>query len=76
MPADPSAFQETYEHDFYPGQVFANVGPTATDVIREIEQLVDHGVSHLPLGFDDVDGLRRFIDEVVPHVRLEPHGPG
>jgi alkanesulfonate monooxygenase SsuD/methylene tetrahydromethanopterin reductase-like flavin-dependent oxidoreductase (luciferase family) len=72
MPADPSTFQPNYEHSFYPGQVFWSVGPTPTDVIDEIERLVDAGVSHFPLAFDDLHDLRRFIDEVVPHVRLEP----
>jgi alkanesulfonate monooxygenase SsuD/methylene tetrahydromethanopterin reductase-like flavin-dependent oxidoreductase (luciferase family) len=52
--------------------VFWSVGPTPTDVIDEIERLVDVGVSHFPLAFDDLHDLRRFIDEVVPHVRLEP----
>jgi len=75
LPNDPSTFQPTYEHHFYPGQVFATVGPTPADAIREIERLVDVGVSHFPLGFDDVDDLRRFIDEVVPNVRLEPVSP-
>jgi alkanesulfonate monooxygenase SsuD/methylene tetrahydromethanopterin reductase-like flavin-dependent oxidoreductase (luciferase family) len=72
MPADPSTFQPNYEHSFYPGQVFWSVGPTPTDVIDEIERLVDVGVSHFPLAFDDLHDLRRFIDEVVPRVRLEP----
>jgi alkanesulfonate monooxygenase SsuD/methylene tetrahydromethanopterin reductase-like flavin-dependent oxidoreductase (luciferase family) len=72
LPDDPSTFQPTYEHHFYPGQVFATVGPTPADAIREIERLVDVGVSHFPLAFDDIDDLRRFIDEVVPNVRLEP----
>jgi alkanesulfonate monooxygenase SsuD/methylene tetrahydromethanopterin reductase-like flavin-dependent oxidoreductase (luciferase family) len=72
MPDDPSTFQPTYEHGFYPGQAFGNLGPTAGDVIREIERLVDLGVRHFPLAFDRMDELRRFIDEVVPHVRLEP----
>jgi hypothetical protein len=40
-------------------------------VIREIEQLVDVGVKHIALNFDDYDEIRRFADEVVPHVRLE-----
>ena len=72
LPADPSTFERRYEHDFYPGQVFENVGPTPADVIREIEQLVDVGVRHFPLSFDDSAGLQRFIDEVVPNVRLQP----
>jgi alkanesulfonate monooxygenase SsuD/methylene tetrahydromethanopterin reductase-like flavin-dependent oxidoreductase (luciferase family) len=72
MPDDPSSFRRTFEHVFYPGQLFGNAGPTAADVIREIEQLVDVGVKHLALNFDDMAGLARFIDEVVPNVRLEP----
>jgi len=72
LPDDPSTFQASYNHDFYPGQVFGIAGPTPADVIREIERLVDVGVDHLPLTFDDMAGLRRFIDEVVPNVRLEP----
>jgi alkanesulfonate monooxygenase SsuD/methylene tetrahydromethanopterin reductase-like flavin-dependent oxidoreductase (luciferase family) len=72
MPADPATLEPTYEHDFYPGQVFQNVGPTPADVIRAIETLVDVGVRHFPLSFDDLAGLQRFVDEVVPAVRLEP----
>jgi alkanesulfonate monooxygenase SsuD/methylene tetrahydromethanopterin reductase-like flavin-dependent oxidoreductase (luciferase family) len=72
LPDDPSTFAPTYDHDFYPGQVFTLVGPTAADVIREIEVLVDRGVRHFPLSFDSVAELDRFVDEVVPHVRLEP----
>jgi alkanesulfonate monooxygenase SsuD/methylene tetrahydromethanopterin reductase-like flavin-dependent oxidoreductase (luciferase family) len=72
LPDDPSTFRSTYGHDFYPGQVFALVGPTAADVIREIETLVDVGVKHFPLGFDSIAELQRFVDEVVPHVRLLP----
>lgn len=71
LPEDPATFEASYSHDFYPGQVFGIVGPTAADVIREIEKLVDVGVSHFPLGFDSVAELQRFVDEVVPHVRLE-----
>jgi len=75
MPDDPSTFRPTYEHGFYPGQAFGNLGPTAGDVIGEIERLVDVGVRHFPLAFESVTELRRFIDEVVPHVRLEPASP-
>jgi alkanesulfonate monooxygenase SsuD/methylene tetrahydromethanopterin reductase-like flavin-dependent oxidoreductase (luciferase family) len=46
LPDDPSAFEATRTHPFYPGQTFGNVGPTAADVIREIETLVDVGVRH------------------------------
>jgi len=72
MPDDPSTFQASYEHGFYPGQVFGMLGPAAADVIREIETLVDLGVRHFPLAFDSVGDLQRFVDEVVPNVRLEP----
>lgn len=75
LPDDESSFEPSYSHEFYPGQVFGIAGPTPTDVIREIERLVDVGVKHLPLSFDDVAGLQRFIDEVVPNVRLEPSVP-
>lgn len=71
LPADPSTFVASYGHEFYPGQVFGVVGPTPADVIREIEVLVDQGVKHFPLIFDTMDELHRFIDEVIPHVRLE-----
>jgi alkanesulfonate monooxygenase SsuD/methylene tetrahydromethanopterin reductase-like flavin-dependent oxidoreductase (luciferase family) len=72
MPDDPSTFAPTYEHEFYPGQAFGVVGPTPQDVIREMELLVDHGVQHFTLPFDSRADLRRFVDEVIPHVRLQP----
>ena len=72
LPDDPSTFQATYGHAFYPGQVFAAVGPTPADIVREIELLVDRGVKHFPLAFDSAQELQRFVDEVVPAVRLEP----
>ena len=72
IPDDPTSFVPSYTHEFYPGQVFGVLGPTAADVIREIETLVDVGVRHFPLSFDSVAELRRFVDEVVPNVRLEP----
>jgi len=65
--------------------VFGAAGPTPVDVIREIEQLADVGVQHIALNFDNLDGIRRFVLEVVPNVRLWPsrandgrshHGPG
>jgi alkanesulfonate monooxygenase SsuD/methylene tetrahydromethanopterin reductase-like flavin-dependent oxidoreductase (luciferase family) len=70
LPDDPATFQASYEHDFYPGQVFGVAGPTPADVIREIETLVDVGVSHLQLSFDSSHEPERFVAEVVPHVRL------
>lgn len=72
LPDDASSFDPSYTHEFYPGQVFGIAGPTPADAIREIERLVDVGVKHLPLSFDTMTELRRFIDEVVPNVRLEP----
>jgi alkanesulfonate monooxygenase SsuD/methylene tetrahydromethanopterin reductase-like flavin-dependent oxidoreductase (luciferase family) len=72
MPDDPSTFQASYEHVFYPGQKFGVAGPTPADVIREIEQLVDVGVRHVALNFDSHRDLDQFITDVVPHVRLEP----
>ena len=74
LPDDPTAFESTYEHSFYPGQTFRVVGPTPADVAREIELLVDHGVSHIPINVDSWETLRRFVDEVLPNVRLTPAG--
>lgn len=71
LPDDPSKFEATYEHSFYPGQVFRVFGPTPADAIREIEMLVDVGVSHFQVSFEDMTTYRRFIDEVLPVVRLE-----
>lgn len=72
LPDDPSTFEATYEHEFYPGQIFGVVGPTPADVIREIELLVDHGVQHFSVSFESRAELRRFVDDVVPYVRLQP----
>ena len=47
--------------------------PTPADVIREVERLVDVGVSHFQVSFDEMPTYRRFIDEVLPVVRLERH---
>ena len=71
MPGDPSTFQPTFEHSFYPGQTFSVLGPTSVEVIEEIERLVDHGVSHFQVSVEDMQTLDRFIDEIVPEVRLE-----
>jgi alkanesulfonate monooxygenase SsuD/methylene tetrahydromethanopterin reductase-like flavin-dependent oxidoreductase (luciferase family) len=75
LPDVPADFVPTYEHSFYPGQVFGIAGPATTDVIREIEQLVDVGVKHIALDFDDFNGIYRFVNEVIPNVRLEAN-PG
>jgi alkanesulfonate monooxygenase SsuD/methylene tetrahydromethanopterin reductase-like flavin-dependent oxidoreductase (luciferase family) len=72
LPDDPRRFRGTQDHPFYPGQVFGIAGPTPSDVIREIEALVDHGVVHVALNVDNERELKRVVDEVVPHVRLEP----
>jgi alkanesulfonate monooxygenase SsuD/methylene tetrahydromethanopterin reductase-like flavin-dependent oxidoreductase (luciferase family) len=66
FPDDPSTFEPTYEHVFYPGQTFGVVGPTPSDAIREIERLVDVGVSHVILSVERPADLRRFVDEVLP----------
>ena len=69
---DPSTFVPTFKHAFYGDAiVFHRIGPRASDVIREIERLVDAGVGHLALNFSDMTTFTRFLDEVVPNVRLE-----
>jgi alkanesulfonate monooxygenase SsuD/methylene tetrahydromethanopterin reductase-like flavin-dependent oxidoreductase (luciferase family) len=72
MPDDVAKFEATYEHSFYPGQTFHILGPTPGDVRREIEKLVDIGVQHFQVSFEDVPTIDRFIREVVPNLRLEP----
>jgi alkanesulfonate monooxygenase SsuD/methylene tetrahydromethanopterin reductase-like flavin-dependent oxidoreductase (luciferase family) len=72
LPDDPSSFVPTYDHSFYPGATFPIFGPTPADAIREIERLVDAGVSHFQVDLDTMSTYRRFLDEVVPAVRLEP----
>ena len=69
FPEDLSTFEPTYEHSFYPGQTFDVFGPTPAEAIVELRKLVDVGVSHFPLIFDDPRVLRRFVDEVVPAFR-------
>ena len=39
---------------------------------REIETLVDHHVTHIAINVDTWVTLQRFVDEVVPIVRLTP----
>jgi alkanesulfonate monooxygenase SsuD/methylene tetrahydromethanopterin reductase-like flavin-dependent oxidoreductase (luciferase family) len=76
LPDDPSMFRASYTNEVaYPGQVFPIVGPTAADVIREIEGLVDVGVDHISMTIRTEREYRRFVDEVLPHVRLEPVEP-
>ena len=72
MPDDVAHFEATYDHPNYPGQTFGVAGPRPADVSREIEALVDAGVSHIAIDFEDVRTLERFVTEVVPYVRLEP----
>ena len=72
LPDDASGFAPTFEHSFYPGQTFRVAGPTPADVAREIELLVDHRVTHIALNVDSARTLRRFIDEVLPVLRLTP----
>ena len=71
LPDDPSTFVPTYKHAFYGDDLFHVLGPRPADATREIERLVDVGVGHFQIAFDDTSTLRRFIDEVVPAVRLE-----
>ena len=74
LPADLATFGSTYLHPFYGDKiVFHPFGPTPADVIREVERLVDVGVSHFQISFDEMHTYRRFIDEVLPIVRLERH---
>ena len=62
----------TYTNEIaYPGQVFGIVGPTPADVIREIEAMVDFGVTHVVLEISEGD-CRRLLEEVVLNVRLQP----
>ena len=72
LPDDPATFVPIYEHTFYPGALFHRFGPTPADAIREIERLVDVGVSHFQVSFDTMTSYRRFLAEVIPSVRLEP----
>ena len=71
LPDDPATFEPTYFHDYYQA-TFPILGPSPADVIREIETLVDVGVRHFPLAFSDMASLERFIQDVVPDLRLEP----
>ena len=75
LPDDPGTFEPTYTHSFYPGQVFDILGPTPASVIREIDQLVDLGVSHFQVDVGDLATLRRFVDEIVPACRLDRVAP-
>ena len=74
LPADRAAFvsRRTCTRSTATRLVFHLFGPTPEDAIREIERLVDVGVSHFQVSFDDMATYRRFIDEVVPIVRLTP----
>jgi alkanesulfonate monooxygenase SsuD/methylene tetrahydromethanopterin reductase-like flavin-dependent oxidoreductase (luciferase family) len=69
MPADPSDFEPTYMHSFYPDKPFYVLGPTPDDVVRELGVLIDHGVVHFQVAFEDMPTFDRFLDEVVPALR-------
>jgi alkanesulfonate monooxygenase SsuD/methylene tetrahydromethanopterin reductase-like flavin-dependent oxidoreductase (luciferase family) len=75
LPDDSSIFEPTYAHSFYPGQVFDILGPTPAEVVREIERLVELGVSHFQVAVEDMTTLRRFVDEVVPAIRGTVQSP-
>jgi alkanesulfonate monooxygenase SsuD/methylene tetrahydromethanopterin reductase-like flavin-dependent oxidoreductase (luciferase family) len=66
MPDDPDVFEATYEHSFYPGREFPILGPTPDDVRRDLKELLDIGVSHFQVAFEDDASLRGFVDEVLP----------
>ncbi len=66
FPRDPSAFEATFEHPFYPGQTFDVIGPTPEDAIREIGTLNEMGVTHFQPAFEDMATMQRFIEEVIP----------
>src|SRR5262245_62947144 len=53
FPEDPTRFESTYTHNAYPGQVFGVTGPGPAEAIAQIEELVDVGVSHFQLLFED-----------------------
>jgi alkanesulfonate monooxygenase SsuD/methylene tetrahydromethanopterin reductase-like flavin-dependent oxidoreductase (luciferase family) len=73
LPDDPVSFRASYQNEeIYPDQIFPIVGPEPADVIREIDLLVDHGVAHVVIHVDSWRTLERFIDEVVPELRLTP----
>ncbi|HEX8024786.1 MAG TPA: hypothetical protein VF484_01145, partial [Candidatus Limnocylindrales bacterium] len=71
MPEDPATFQSSYTHSFYPGQVFGISGPTAEAIIGDIETLVDVGVHHFQISVGSRRDLERFVEQVLPRVRLE-----
>lgn len=66
FPDEPSEFQRTFTHSFYPGQTFDAIGPTPEDAIREIRRLIDVGVSHFQPTFENMATLHRFVAEVMP----------
>jgi alkanesulfonate monooxygenase SsuD/methylene tetrahydromethanopterin reductase-like flavin-dependent oxidoreductase (luciferase family) len=63
---DPSTFEPTYRHPFYPAATFHMVGPTVDDVVRDIRQLAGVGVRHFAINFEDMVTVERFRDEVRP----------
>jgi alkanesulfonate monooxygenase SsuD/methylene tetrahydromethanopterin reductase-like flavin-dependent oxidoreductase (luciferase family) len=69
FPEDPTTFRSSYEHRNYPGQVFGILGPTPDDAVRELDLLIDAGVKHFQVSFEDMTTLRLFVDEVLPIVR-------
>jgi len=69
MPDDTSRFEGRYEHSNYPGQLFGVAGPRPEDVIRDIQALVDAGVSHVAVDLEDMATVERFVSDVVPNLR-------
>jgi alkanesulfonate monooxygenase SsuD/methylene tetrahydromethanopterin reductase-like flavin-dependent oxidoreductase (luciferase family) len=70
MPRDASSFVASYEHTFYPGQTFPIMGPSPDDVRRELQTLIDVGVQHLQLAFEDMQTYERFVEAVLPNLDL------
>lgn len=66
MPENPDSFEASYTHAYYPGAVFPVLGPTPDNVISELNALIDAGVSHFQVGFEDLHTLHRFTKDVMP----------
>src|SRR5215212_5433523 len=48
------------------GEIDWVLGPTPEDVVRQLQPMVDLGVSHLTMYFWDLRSLRMFAREVMP----------
>ena len=68
FPEKREEFQPTFDHSYYPGEEFRYIGPTAEEAVRDLQEMIDHGVSHFQL-FADARELRIFADQVIPFLR-------